>query len=735
MNSLNTQNTTSQNNNHCINSNNSNNQYHNQDNKPPTPTKQIQYFSHILEAFIIFINEFNIPTSAYNLLLALLAYAGKRTTFFAAHLTLYPFIHNYKNPKSVKPINIDSARKNVWRHLTDTEAWMDQIGITLFTRIVRDKQNPTDKYNASEYDITILVNILIEIITEAHATKHLFEFNIGKALQATAIKKANELKESATPKHIIEKNTIKKQLTLTQQLDKTFSLAQSLMIKFKAEELASHTNKEEIGKTLEAKCLSFFNFACNFIDNLTQPKDPNFDSSQIDEICPTYQDHIFNYSYSVTDVSHVPPECERDEDFLSKEEIVPDGLDQIEVNESMGYVADLSHVLPESESNEEFLSKEESLPDGLDQIEVNESVGYVTNLSGVPDVNEQVVETFTVTIFDNQYEKLGTEVDLTLRDFVEHIGMNAPVVITPKSDSDADFLKAKQKNKGFCPVTFVSDPAGRQDDSVESLSMICFDYDDADFRVDLNPIVRLGYRGFIYTSYRHTDINHRFRLGFVLKEPIPAKYYKLLWDKLFSILGREVGTEGTTITCNIDTSCFNPSRLWYLPAIKSKDASYYLEIFDSEGFELLDWRSLIEQEIIDFDASIQNLFQIPTPNDNTTVEEPQTVEKKNKKNVTLSSFVPKSYVIGADKPNIPGYYWPSMLKALRDKAGNRSAADSSWCYWCAKFGIPEAVAAIGLLEVSEKASQKANNPYGNGRYYHLDTVREAYIFYRGKHNK
>lgn len=704
MDSLITQNTTSQNNNHFINSHNSNNQHNSQNKKQPTPTEQIQYFSHTLEAFITFISQFNTTTPAYNLLLALLAYAGKRTTFFAAHKTLYSFIHNYKNPKSVKETNIDSARKYVWRHLTETEAWMDQTGITLFTRIVPKKQNPTDKYNASEYDITILVNILIEIITEAHATQHLFKFNIGKAIQASAIKKANELKESATPKLLTQSKNNQKQLTSEEQLDRAISLAESSLLKFKAVELAKHTSKEEIANTLESKCVSLFNLFYNTIVSLRKPIDPNLDSSQIDEICPTYQSHIYNYSYSVAEMSHTPPGVKSDEDFLSKEGILHGDLDQMEVNESEGYGTNMSPTPPGHEQGQVL-------------------------------VNEQVAETFTVTLFDSQYEKVGTEADLTLREFVEHIGINNPVVITPKSDSDRDVLIAKQKNKGFCPVTFVSETEGRLDSSVESLSMVCFDYDDADFRVDLNPIISLGFCSFLYTSYSHTDINHRFRLGFVLKEPIPAKYYNLLWQKLFDLLKREVGKEGTKTILNIDAKCFNTGRMWYLPAIKGKDVPYYSEVFDSEDYQLLDWRAFIEQEIIDFEASIENLFQIPTPNDSFTVVESQTVEEKNKKNVTLSFSQPIKYVDRADKPSISGYRWPSYLRALREKGGDKSLADSSWCYWCAVFGVPEAVAAVGLLQVSEKASYKASRPYGKGRYYHLDTAREAYIFYRDKHNK
>jgi hypothetical protein len=97
--------------------------------------------------------------------------------------------------------------------------------------------------------------------------------------------------------------------------------------------------------------------------------------------------------------------------------------------------------------------------------------------------------------------------------------------------------------------------------------------------------------------------------------------------------------------------------------------------------------------------------------------------------VTLFSSKVRTYVSGTDKPFINGYCWPSYLRALEEKCGNISLADSSWCFYCAKAGIPMEVAVLGLLEVSPKASARVNKPYGKGLYYHLETVKRAYKFY------
>lgn len=690
--------TTNQTNNIFTNSNNLRN------NQKPLSNPQLQHFSHYLEAFITLVKELNITNPAYNFLLALLAYTGNRTTFFASHEILYPLIHNYKNPKTVEKVSKDTARKFVWRTIVDTESWMNQIGIILFTRTLPEKPKHNEQTKSTEYNIFPLITALTDIVQEAHATIQLHNNNIGQAIQAIAIKKAQELKQSATPKPITQNKNNQKQLNPEQQLDKILALAESSILRYKAFELANHTSREEIALILETKFQSLFNLYSNTIFHLKESKESNLDSSEIGDFCPAYQSHIYNYSFSASEMSHTPPGQETNGDSLSTEEILSGDIGQIEIDESQGYGTNMSHT-PLGHETEQTL------------------------------INQEETDKITVTFFDSQYEKSGVEAELTLKEFVEHIAIEAPVVIVPKSDSDKDILAAKQKNKGFCPATFISEQGSRTDNNVESLSMVCFDYDDADFRVDLKPILDLRYRGFVYTSYRHSDTEHRFRLGFVLKEPIPAKYYNLLWQKLFGILKREVSREGTKTILNIDSQCFNPSRMWYLPAVQSKDAAYYSEVFDLDGYEFINWRVLIEQEIRDFEANKPNLFEEKLVNSGSAVVEQKAAEEKNKKNVTQSSYVTNNYAVGTDKPSIDGYRWPSYLRALREKVGDVSAADSSWCFFCAVFGIPEDVAAMGLLQVSEKANYKASRPYGGGRYYHLDTVREAYDFYRREKKK
>jgi len=693
---------TNSNNTYFTNSTNSNNPYSQEKKQTVIPEEQIQYFSHILEAFTFFINELNTPDMAYKLLLALLAYTGKRTSFFAKQETLYQLIHNYKDPSSVKKVNEGSARKFVWRHVSETESWMNQIGITLFTKTIPPKAKKGEKQNATEYNILPLITVLIEIIKEAYATRHLFKkYNIGEAIKTAAIKKAQELKESATPNPSNNPKTIKKELSDIKKLENSIKLTQRDLLRLKNSELSKQTDKHLIAAQIEASLQPLLNLSQNILLSLRQPSQTNSELSENDDFCPTYENHIlYMPSTSVPDMSPIPSDFSIEEGFLSQDD--------------------------------EFLVDEQS------HLELS-SLECETNLSPIPLqqeqeqvlINEEITEKFTITLFENHFEDVGTEATVSLEEFVDCIGMDNPVVITPKSDSKEDILAAKQKNKGFCPAVFVSDEEGRSNNNVDCLSMICFDFDHADLKIDVPAILVLGFCAFLYTSYCHNKDNHRFRLGFLLDKPIDSKYYPLIWTKLFSILRREVGKEGTKVILNIDESCHNTSRLWYLPAIQNKDSEYFYKLFTKQdGYKLLNWEEFIADEIRLFDLGIEESDSFPslqTQQQNNLVE--QTVAEIYKKNVTLFSSEARTYVSGTDKPFINGYYWPSYLRALEEKAGDVSLADSSWSFYCAKAGIPMEIAILGLLEVSPKASVRVNKSYGKGLYYHIETVKRAYKFY------
>ena len=698
---------TNSNNTYFTNSTNSNNPYSQEKKQTVILEEQIQNFSHILEAFTFFINELNTPDMAYKLLLALLAYTGKRTSFFAKQETLYQLIHNYKDPSSIKKANKGTARKFVWRHVSETESWMNQIGITLFTKIVPPKAKKGEKQNATEYNILPLITILIEVIKEAHTTRHLFKnYNIGEAIKTAAIKKAQELKESVTPNLSNNPKTIKKELSDIKKLENSIKLTQRDLLRLKNSELSKQTDKHLIAAQIEASLQPLLNLSQNILLSLRQPNQTNSELSENDSFCPTYESHVLYFPSPI--------------------------------------VPDMSPILSGFSIEESSLSQDELLVDEQSHLELP-GLECETNLSPIPLqqeqeqvlINEEITEKFTITLFENHFEDVGTEATVSLEEFVDCIGMDEPVVITPKSDSKEDILAAKQKNKGFCPAIFVSDEEGRSNDNVDCLSMVCFDFDHADLKIDLPAILALGFCAFLYTSYRHSKDNHRFRLGFLLDKPIDSKYYSLLWTKLFNILRREVGKEGTKVVLNIDSSCHETSRLWYLPSVQNKDSEYFYKLFTKQdGYKLLNWGEFIADEIRLFDLGIEESDSFPslqTQQQNSLVE--QAVAEMYKKNVTLFSSKVKTYVNGTDKPFINGYYWPSYLRALEEKVGDVSLADSSWCFYCAKVGIPMEIAVLGLLEVSPKASARVNRSYGKGLYYHIETVKRAYKFYFDMVNK
>lgn len=698
-----------------------------QTNKLQSFQKNYQTFSNILEAYISLSKELFFNTLTFNYFLALLAFAGNRTTFHANQLSLYKLIIDHKNPESVPVTNENTIRKRVWRHSKAATQWMQQTGITLITKQLPKITIGQKPEEATLYNISFLLYTLIDILDNAYKIIHLHNNNLGKAIQESAKLKAIELREAATPQPQQQKEKSKKQKSAIQLLQKAISEMEQQFLNSKNELMGSKSfSDKQVANILRQQFGQFFNLFSNTMLELNESK---HDLPEQQEICPTSLSHIFFYS----DLSHPHTKS----NLEGRDSKISDGTDLSHPGDNIhGDSCPLSDEYVGSSFSAANIEME--IPQGLYTEGTDPSPpGNIENVVLEQEKAFELEEkkTFTVTLFENQFEKAGSEAEMTLDEFANHIGIDSPTVIKPKSESEKDLLRAKQTNKGFCPATFLPSSTGRKDENVVELSMLCFDFDDADLKTDLKRVIELGFAGFIYTSYSHTDQNHRFRLGFPLKEPIPTKYFRILWDKVFDILKREVGIEGNKLLLNIDTTCFNPSRLWYLPAKQSVTSSYYSEVFQGEGFTLLDWKLFIEQEINDFELKQADLLSNFQANSGSEVVELSSPEEKNKKNVSLSSFTSKTGFLGTDKPDISGYRWPSMYRALAEKAGDQSLADVSWCFFCARAGIPMQVAALGLLQVSPKASARASSPYGNGKYYHLETAQEAYNFYKSKQKK
>ncbi|MBL8192605.1 MAG: hypothetical protein JNM06_02195, partial [Blastocatellia bacterium] len=454
-----------------------------QTNKLQSFQKSYQTFSNILEAYISLSKELLFNTFTFNYFLALLAFAGNRTTFHANQLSLYKLIIDHKNPESVPVTNEDTIRKRVWRHSKAATEWMQQTGITLITKQLPKTIAGQKPEEATLYNISFLLYTLIDILDKAHKIIHLHNNNLGKAIQESAKLKAIELREAATPQPQQQKEKTKKQKSAIQLLQKAISEMEQQFLNSKNELKGSKSfSNKQVGNILRQQFGQFFNLFSNTMLELDESK---HDLPEQQEICPTSLSHIFIYS----DLSHPHTKS----NLECRDSKISDGTDLSHPGDDIhGDSCPLSDGYVDSSFSAANI--EVDIPHGLYTGGTDPS--HPGNIENIVLEQEKAFEleekkTFTVTLFENQFEKTGSEAEMTLDEFANHIGIDNPTVIKPRSESEKDLLRAKQTNKGFCPATFLPSSTGRKDENVVELSMLCFDFDDADLKTDLKQVIEL----------------------------------------------------------------------------------------------------------------------------------------------------------------------------------------------------------------------------------------------------
>lgn len=129
--------------------------------------------------------------------------------------------------------------------------------------------------------------------------------------------------------------------------------------------------------------------------------------------------------------------------------------------------------------------------------------------------------------------------------------------------------------KAFAPATF---NGSRSKENAQEIFLLVLDCDNGTPLEEITTKCKnLGYSFAIYTTFSHTREKHKFRVVFPLATPIPANIYFLLWNWAANKFP------------NIDLQAKDTSRMFYYPAIKTKDSPFYFEFFDGN---LLDWREL-----------------------------------------------------------------------------------------------------------------------------------------------
>ena len=123
--------------------------------------------------------------------------------------------------------------------------------------------------------------------------------------------------------------------------------------------------------------------------------------------------------------------------------------------------------------------------------------------------------------------------------------------------------------------------ATRGAEGVIALSALVLDHDDG---LSIDEALRpwTDWPLLLHTSWSHRPERPRFRIVLPLERPVPAWAWPRAWRW------------ASERACHhIDPACKDPARLWLLPAIPSRDASFETRVHDPGGELLgLDWERL-----------------------------------------------------------------------------------------------------------------------------------------------
>lgn len=180
--------------------------------------------------------------------------------------------------------------------------------------------------------------------------------------------------------------------------------------------------------------------------------------------------------------------------------------------------------------------------------------------------------TFAVSFFDGKNDNKPKQQRMTWEEFVARFAQPS--------------VRQFKDGELFSPAAFTGRRAKK---NATEACMLVLDYDhEADIKREPQVWREGGYRFLIYTTFSHTEMEHRFRVVIPLAVPIPASQFPLLWKWAFALSGGK-----------IDRAASDISRMFYTPAVASDDAP---RLFESVEGSWLDWRTLKLQDAKPADA-------------------------------------------------------------------------------------------------------------------------------------
>ena len=124
----------------------------------------------------------------------------------------------------------------------------------------------------------------------------------------------------------------------------------------------------------------------------------------------------------------------------------------------------------------------------------------------------------------------------------------------------------------------------RGSQGVRALSCLVLDYDSGVSRIENARRAWGGWPGILHTSWSHTDEHHKFRVIMPLHRPVPVEDWGGVfawaesWTRTVADPAHEMSLKeyrAAEWIYTVDPACKDPARMFYVPAVSSRDSPAY----------------------------------------------------------------------------------------------------------------------------------------------------------------
>ena len=221
----------------------------------------------------------------------------------------------------------------------------------------------------------------------------------------------------------------------------------------------------------------------------------------------------------------------------------------------------------------------------------------------------------------------------------------------------------------WSPVILLPDQMRRCAASVSHVTALVYDIDHGATWHDVQTVLEIfGIRYWMYTTWSHSEEQHKFRVVLGIDEAIPAADYREVWQAVRDMMQWPV-----------DESCKDVCRLMYVPS--APEGSTPWQAFAEDG-TALDWRSAVEW---------WRSVQTPAARTAVAIQDARAMSarismdsKQLMDEATQDTFV---WMLNQIDPDVAYHYWTRIGMIAKDLG-----MENEWIRWCsngAKYSAGE----------------------------------------------